>query len=45
MAVQLYVQAVQLYVCIGSFGTLPHLDLEGLQPKTDGTAEICLTLL
>ena len=26
-------------VCISSFGTLPYLDPEGIQPKTDGTAE------
>ena len=27
-------------VQISSFGTLPYLDPEGIQPKTDGTAEI-----
>ena len=27
-------------LCISSFGTLPYLDPEGIQPKTDGTAEI-----
>ena len=27
-------------LCISSFWTLPYLDPEGIQPKTDGTAEI-----
>ena len=27
-------------LCISSVGTLPYLDPEGIQPKTDGTAEI-----
>ena len=26
-------------LCSSSFGTLPHLDPERIQPKTDGTAE------
>ena len=32
--------AVQLYVHASSLSKLPHLDPEGMQPKTDGTAEI-----
>ena len=31
--------AVQLYRYTNLFGTLPHLDSEGIQPKTDGTSE------
>ena len=27
-------------LCMSPFGTLPYLDPEKLQPKTDGTAEI-----
>ena len=36
--------AVQLYVA-SSFGTLPHLESEGIQPKTDGIAEIYAPIL
>ena len=32
--------AVHAALYISSFGTLPYLDPEGIQPKTDGTAEI-----
>ena len=28
-------------LCTSSFGTLPHLDPEGIQPKANGIAEIC----
>ena len=27
-------------LCTSSFGTLQHLDQKGIQPKTDGTAEV-----
>ena len=27
-------------LCIGSFGTLPHLDPEGIQPKTNDNVPI-----
>ena len=27
-------------LCTSSFGTIPYLDPEGIQPKTDDTAEI-----